>query len=106
MKRGLIVTLIALVCLGGAVQAQPYAYEGFDYPLTSLLRLKNGGTGWSGSYSRSTWNDPANADFGITNGLTYTNLSTSPGAITSASPYVLDFRNLSQHYGLSGGSVF
>jgi hypothetical protein len=61
--------------LGGVV------YEGFDYPVGSSLAGQSGGSGWAGA-----WTTPGGADLTIGTGLSFGDLTTSPGSATSA-PY-------------------
>ena len=107
MPRSLVIVLLTC-CVGLTVPAGAQtAYEAFDYTIGQPLNGQNGGIGFSGAYTASQNNyseTMASPDFQISSALTYGSLATFGNAV-SGTPYLLDFRSLSQSFGSTAGTT-
>ena len=92
-KRIAIYLFTIVVCLGmiqGAAQAEPLAYEGFDYTSGEDLSGQGGaGNGWSGSWSGAR--SSASVD---TPGMTYSGLPTTGNRVDPLNTFGATSRNL------------
>ena len=99
-----ILRCIALfpLALGCAASAGLTAYDGFDYTAGDLTG-KNGGSGWSGSFTDVVPSPGVpNSTIYTTPGLTYTSLPTTGGASKTAdggTATTINFRGLGAVYG-------
>lgn len=109
MRFSHVLSISIFLALPALASADPIVYDGFNYPVGSSLSGQNGGFGWN-----SVWGGSGLAA-NIAAGLSFQNLATSPGAVTSAPPspppppdpeVAFYGRELTQSYGADGTSVY